>query len=224
MKKRAQKEYIVIGMGRFGSSVAKQLEANGCKVLAIDKDEKRVRQIAEYVTLAMCVDVSNEDSLEELGGRSFDGAVISIGQSLDASVLAAIWAKEQGIGLVIAKAYDEMQGKILTKLGVDKIVHPEKEMGEHLANTLAFNHLFDAIELTSEYSIAEVPAADGWVGKDLRGLKLREKYGVNVIAIKRNGNLIVNPAADKPTEKSDVFVLLGTNNTLKKIAGAGRIS
>ena len=161
MKKNIQKEYIVIGLGRFGSSVAKQLEANGCKVLAIDRMEKRVNQIADYVTLAMCVDVANEEALKELGGRNFDGAIISIGHSLDASVLAAIWAKEQGIKKIIAKAYDEMQGKILTKLGVDEIVYPEKEIGVHLANNLAFNNLFDAIELTAEYSIVDVHALHG---------------------------------------------------------------
>jgi trk system potassium uptake protein TrkA len=218
MKKNAQKEYIVIGLGRFGSNVAKQLEANGCRVLAIDKNETRIGQIADYVTLAMSVDVKNEDALKELGGRNFDGAIISIGHSLDASVLAAIWAKEQGIKQIIAKAYDDMQGKILTKIGVDEIVYPEREMGVHLANNLAFNNLFDAIELTQEYSIADVGTLDSWAGKSLKELKIREKYGVNVIAIKRAGALIINPPADEPTKKSDVFVLLGLNNTLKKIA------
>lgn len=223
MKKKGPKEYIVIGLGRFGSSIARQLEANGCKVLAIDRNEQRIRQIAEYVTLAMCLDVSNEESLEEIGGRNFDGAIISIGHSLDASVLATIWAKEQGIGQVIAKAYDEMQGKILTKIGADKIVYPEKEIGVQLANDLAFNHLFDAIELSSEYSIAEIMTLTDWIGKDLREIRLREKYGVNAIAIKRSGTLIVNPPADAPTKKEDIFLLLGTNATLKKIASASAV-
>ena len=219
MKKHAEKEYIVIGLGRFGTSVAKQLEANGCKVLAIDRDEKKIRQIAEYVTLAMCVDVTNEEALKELGGRNFNGAVISIGHSLEAAVLASIWAKEQGIELVIAKAYDDMQGKILTKIGVDEIIHPEKERGVHLANTLAFNNLFDAIELTSEYSIAEIDILNSWIGKNLKELNLRKKYGVNVVAIRRGGALVINPDADEPVQKNDIFVLLGLNNTLKKIAG-----
>ncbi len=223
MKKKGPKEYIVIGLGRFGNSIARQLEANGCKVLAIDRNEQRIRQIAEYVTLAMCLDVSNEESLEEIGGRNFDGAIISIGHSLDASVLATIWAKEQGIGQVIAKAYDEMQGKILTKIGADKIVYPEKEIGVQLANDLAFNHLFDAIELSSEYSIAEIMTLTDWIGKDLREIRLREKYGVNAIAIKRSGTLIVNPPADAPTKKEDIFLLLGTNATLKKIASASAV-
>ncbi|MCM1136255.1 MAG: TrkA family potassium uptake protein [Clostridium sp.] len=220
MKKRVQKEYIVIGLGRFGSSMAKQLEANGCKVLAIDYNEKKIRQIADYVTLAMCLDITNEEALMELGGRNFDGAIISIGHSLEASVLAAIWAKEQGIGQIIAKAYDDTQGKILTKVGVDEIVYPEKEMGVHLANNLAFNNLFDAIELTSEYSITDIGILRSWVGKNLKELKLREKYGVSVIAIKRGSTLIINPPADGPAQKGDAFVLLGTNNTLKKMAAA----
>lgn len=218
MKRHTEKEYIVIGLGRFGTSVAKQLEANGCKVLAIDRDEKKIRQIAEYVTLAMCVDVTNEEALKELGGRNFNGAIISIGHSLEAAVLASIWAKEQGIELVIAKAYNDMQGKILTKIGVDEIIHPEKERGVHLANTLAFNNLFDAIELTSEYSIAEIDILNSWIGKNLKELNLRKKYGVNVVAIRRGGALVINPDADEPVQKNDIFVLLGLNNTLKKIA------
>lgn len=218
MKKRTQKEYIVIGLGRFGSSVAKQLEANGCKVLAVDRSEQMVGQIAEYVTLAMRIDVTDEEALKELGGRNFDGAIISIGHGLEASVLATIWAKEQGIRQVIVKAYDDTQGKILTKVGADEVVYPERQMGVHLANDLAFNNLFDAIELTAEYSIADVDLLSGWVGKNLKELKLREKYGVNVIAVKRGGVLLINPSADEPMKQNDVFVLLGKNHTLKKLA------
>lgn len=217
-KKIINKEYIVIGLGRFGSSVAKQLEANGCRVLAVDSNEKKVRQVAEYVTLAMCMDITNEDSISELGVRNFDSAVISIGHNLEAAVLATIWAKEQGVKQVIAKAYDEMQGKILSKVGADEIVYPEREIGIHLANNLAFNNLVDAIELTTDYSIIDVPVLREWIGRNLRELKLREKYKVNVIGIKRNGQLMLNPSADAATVKGDVFVLLGTNNTLKKLA------
>ena len=222
MKKRAGKEYIVIGLGRFGNSVAKQLEANGCKVLAVDRSEQRVGQIAEYVTLAMRIDVTDEEAWGALGGRNFAGAVISIGHGLEASVLATIWAKEQGIPQIIVKAYDEMQGKILAKVGADEIVYPERQMGVHLANDLAFNNLFDTIELTSEYSIADVDILDSWAGKNLKELKIREKYGVNVIAVKRGGVLLISPSADEPMKNNDVFVLLGRNQTLQKIANAAR--
>lgn len=218
MKKRAVKEYIVMGLGRFGRSVAMQLEANGCSVLAVDRDENRVRQIAEHVTLAMQVDISDEEALAELGGRNFDGAIIAIGHSLEASVLASIWAREQGIGKIIAKAYDETHGKILAKLGVDEVVYPEVEMGINLANNLVFSGLFDAIELTAEYSIADIDAPDSWEGRNLRELKLRERYGVNVVGVKRNGELRINPPADSPSHKGDIFVLLGKNSALEKLA------
>ena len=218
MKRRAVKEYIVIGLGRFGSSVAMQLEANGCRVLAVDRNENKVRQIAEHVTLAMRVDVSDEDALSELGGRNFDGAIIAIGHSLEASVLASIWAREQNIGQVIAKAYDETHGKILAKLGVDSVVYPEVEMGVHLANNLVFNNLFDAIELTAEYSIADIDVPESWEGKSLRELRLRERDGVNVVGVKHNGELQISPPADEPARRGSVFVLLGKNSTLEKIA------
>jgi trk system potassium uptake protein TrkA len=217
-KKSTKKEYLVIGLGRFGSSVARQLEENGCSVLAVDMDEKKAKQIADEVTLSMCVDITNEDSLRELGMRNFDGAIISIGQNLEASVLATMWAKEQGVPQVIAKAYDEMQGKILTKIGADEIVYPEREMGMHLANKLAFNQLVDTIELTSDYSIMDIPAPAEWIGKNLKELKLREKYGVNVIALRRHGEMTMTPSADKPALKGDVFVLMGTNDTLQELA------
>jgi trk system potassium uptake protein TrkA len=217
-KKIGKKEYLVIGLGRFGRSVARQLEENGCSVLAVDMDEKKAKQIADDVTFSMCVDITNEDSLQELGMRNFDGAVISIGQNLEAAVLATMWAKEQGVPQVIAKAYDEMQGKILTKIGADEVVYPEREMGMHLANKLAFNHLVDSIELTADYSIMDIPVPEKWIGKTLKDLKLREKYRVNVIALKRHGEMTMTPAADDPILKGDVFVLMGTNDTLKKLA------
>jgi trk system potassium uptake protein TrkA len=220
-KKITKKEYLVIGLGRFGSSVARQLEENGCSVLAIDRDEKRAKQIADDVTFSMCVDITNEDSLAELGMRNFDGAVIAIGENLEASVLATMWAKEQGVPQVIAKASGEMQGKILEKVGADEIVYPEREAGMHLANQLAFNSLIDTIELTSDYSITDIPVPEDWIGKNLKELKLREKYRVNVIALKRHGEMTMNPDADKPALKGDVFVLMGTNDTLKKLATAG---
>jgi trk system potassium uptake protein TrkA len=219
MKKRFEKkEYLVIGLGRFGRSVAKQLEENGCSVLAIDSDEKKAKQIADDVTFSMCVDITNEESMQELGMRNFDGAIIAIGENLEASVFATMWAKEQGVPLVIAKAYDEMQGKILSKIGADEIIYPERETGIHLANQIAFNHLIDTIELTSDYSITDIPVPDEWLGKTLKDLRLREKYRVNVIAIKRKGQMSITPSTDEPLLTGDVFVLLGTNDTLKRLA------
>ena len=220
MKKRKieKKQYVVMGLGRFGTSVAKQLEANGCMVLAVDRDERRVNNVAEYVTRAMCVDITDEEAILELGLSNFDGAVVSIGHNLDAAIFAVMSAKEQGIPKVIAKAYDETQGKILTKVGADEIVYPEREMGYHLAKNLAFGRLLDAVELTADYSIAEIPLLREWRGKNLIELKLREKYHVNGIAVKRGSDLEITPPADKPFLDGDVLVILGKNDVLNRLS------
>ncbi|MGN0427893.1 MAG: potassium channel family protein [Agathobacter sp.] len=217
-KKMEKKQYIVIGLGRFGRSVARQLEANGCMVLAVDREEKNVNTVAEYVTRAMCMDITDEEAVKELGMSNFDGAVVSIGHNLDAAIFAVMWAKEQGVTQVIAKANDETQGKILTKVGADEIVYPEREMGYHLAKNLAFGNFLDTVELTADYSIAEIPILHEWVGKNLKELRLREKYHVNVIAVKRNRDLEITPSADKNFVEDDIVVVLGKNDVLKKLS------
>ncbi|MDO5156577.1 MAG: TrkA family potassium uptake protein [Eubacteriales bacterium] len=222
MKKRAQKkpkkQFVVIGLGRFGRSVAKHLEKNGCNVMAIDEDEKKVNMISEYVTSAMCLDISDEEVVKELGLSNFDGAVISIVHSLEKAVLATICVKENGIGQVVVEAYDETQGKVLKKLGADVVVYPEREMGVHLANNLAFDNFLDAIELTSDYSIADIQTPKDWVGKNLIELNLRAKYDVNIIAIKRGTKVDMTPPADIRLAEEDVLMVLGENNILKKLS------
>ncbi len=216
--KMEKKQYIVIGLGRFGRSVARNLEANGCMVLAVDKEEKNVNLVAEFVTRAVCLDITDEDAVQELGLENFDGAIVAIGQSLDAAVLGVMWAKEQGVPNVIAKAYDDTQGKILTKVGADEIVYPEREMGDHLAKALAFGNFLDAVELTADYSIAEVTVLPEWDGRNLRELRLRDKYHINVIAVKRNHDLEINPSAEEIIRDGDALVLLGKNEVLKKLS------
>ena len=219
MRNRSEKkEYIVFGLGRFGSSVARQLQANGSNVMAVDNNAKKINMIADYVTHAVCMDITSEDAMKELGLSNFDVAVVAIGHNLEAAIFAVIWAKEQGIKKVIAKANDEMQGKILAKVGADEIIYPEREMGSHLANNLAFGDLLDAIELTADYSIADIPLMREWAGKSLEELRLREKYHVSVIAVKRSRELEISPRPDKKFSEGDVLVMIGTNSMLKKFA------
>lgn len=212
-----EREFIVLGLGRFGSSVARQLENNGCKVLAVDSDPEKVKSVGDDVTYAVCADVTDTDSMREIGVKNFDGAVISMGRNLEATVLSIIWLKEQGVKQIIAKTYSELQAKILKKVGADEVVFPEMEMGIHLANNLAMNRIFDTIELSEEYSIVELDISESWVGKSLKELRCREKYGINVIGLKRHGQLTINPAADAPTMKGDIFVVIGKNDILKKL-------
>lgn len=213
-----KKDVVVFGLGRFGSSVAMQLELNGCRVLAVDIDPKKVNKISEYVTLAMCADVTNEESMQELGINNFDIAIVSIGHNAEASILTTIWAKDHGVKRVISKAFNDIQGKILLKVGADEIIFPEKEMGKRMANNLTLNNIADAIELTEGYSIADIPIPASWVGKNLINLKLRDKYQINVIAIKRGKEIIMNPPAKDPLLEGDTLVILGANNMIKKLS------
>ena len=134
-----RKDAVVFGLGRFGSSIAMQLELNGWRVLAIDNNQQKVNKISEYVTLAMCADVTNEESMQELGISNFDLAIVSIGHNTEASVLTTILAKDHGVKRIIAKAFNDIQGKILLKIGADDIVFPEKEMGKRIANNLTLS-------------------------------------------------------------------------------------
>ena len=220
-KKNIKKQYVVVGLGRFGQSVARYLETNGCTVLAVDSDSKKVNIVSEYVTRAMCLDISDEEAVQELGLSNFDGVIIAIGNHLESTIFAIIWAKEAGVKQIIAKAYDETQGKILSKVGANEIIYPEREMGYQLAKNLAFGKILDAVELTADYSIAEIPVMQKWIGKSLIELKLRERYHINVIAVKRREELEVPPSADKEFEENDIIVFLGRNGVLKRISELG---
>jgi len=215
-------DIIILGLGRLGSSMAKQLEANGCKVMAVDSNPKKIRQIADYVTKAVCADVTDEDAMEELGVHNFDTAVIAIGHNAEATVLATIWVKEHGVKNVISKAFNDTQARILKKVGADQVIFPEREMGIRLANNLTMNNIIDAIELTDEYSIAKIPVLSEWTGKNLMELNLRHKYKINVIAVQKGNEIVMVPDAQEKITEDEVFVILGTNQMLQKLATMSR--
>lgn len=214
----AKKEFVVFGLGRFGSSVATTLSDSGCEVLAIDDNEDKINDIAENVTYAVKADVTDSDALSGLGIGNFDGAVVAIGQNLEASVMVTILAKEMGIPYVLAKAQNELHAKVLKKVGADMVVFPEKETGIRIANNLLMGNFFDAVELSSTSSMMELDAPDDWDGKSLRELNLRAKYKINVIGLKRNGKLDINPDADLKLKKNDIVIVIGKNEMLNKIA------
>lgn len=216
--KREKKQYVVIGMDRFGKSVAVNLEKNGCMVLAVDKDQKKINQISEYVTAALCLDITDEEATKDLGFHNFDGAIVSLANHLDVAVLATVIIKEQGIPLVVAEAYDNIQGKVLEKVGVDRVIYSEQEMGIHLANNLAFEHLIDSVDLSADYTIAEIQLPGKFVGKTLIDLNLRRKHEINVIAIKRDNHIDITPLADKPLLKNDILVIIGRKEKVNQLS------
>lgn len=222
MSKKAEnkrKEFVVFGIGKFGLSVAKALADNGCQVMAVDSEQSRVAEIAEDVTYAVCADVTDAEAMHTLGIRNFDGAIVAIGENLEASVLATIMSKELGIPYVLAKAQTELQAKVLKKVGADKIVFPEKETGIRIAHNLVGGNFFDSIELSNKYSMLDFDVPEAWVGKSLRELNLRVTKKINVIGIKRKDDFEITPDADAPLLEDDILVIIGNNHVLNKLTG-----
>lgn len=211
------KQFVVIGLGRFGSSIAKTLYNLGYDVLGIDSDEEIVQNLSDSVTHAVQADATDENTLKALGVRNFDVGIVSIGQDIQASILVALILKEVGLKYVIAKAQNELHGKVLYKIGVDRVVFPERDMGIRVAHNLISSNILEYIELSPDFSIVEVTAASEWYDKTLRQLEMRTRYGLNVVAIKRCNELKVSPNADDMIKKGDVLVVVGQNRDIEKL-------
>ncbi|MCF6462093.1 potassium channel family protein [Clostridium sp. Cult1] len=211
------KQFVVIGCGRFGSSVATTLNSLGYEVLAIDADDDKVQDISEFVTYAVQADVTDENVLKELGIRNFDVVIVSIGSNYQASIMATLIAKELGVKKVIAKAHDVLHGKVLSKIGADKIIYPERDMGVRVAHNLVSSNILDFIELSPDYSILEINALEQWENKTLKELRLPSKYGINVMAIKREKDINVSPYADDMILKGDILIVIGSTQDIEKI-------
>lgn len=217
----SSKQFVVIGLGRFGSSVAKTLYALGNDVLAIDSSETTVQEISDSVTHAVQADATDENALKSLGIRNFEVAVIGMGDDIQGSIMATLLVKELGVKYVIAKAQTELHAKVLYKIGADRVVFPERDMGIRVAHNLVSSNILDYIELSPDYSIAEVVALHSWEGKTLRELNMRSEYGINIMAIKRSRDINISPQADDMIMKDDVLVVIGGTEELSKIEKTG---
>jgi trk system potassium uptake protein TrkA len=230
------KQYVVIGLGRFGSSVAKTLAGKGQQVLAVDSKEDVVQDLAEYVTNAVCIDATEEKALKNIGAQSADIAIVAIGKSLEASILVTLALKQLGIPKIIAKAVSENQGKVLEKLGVSEVVFPERDMGEKLANKLIAPEVVEEINLSPEYSLFEISTPQEFIGKSLKELEIRARHSINIIAIKRKIKPVGRKAAGKLPEilyilpkgddilmDQDTLLMLGTYQAIEKMKKEGLI-
>lgn len=211
------KSYLVIGLGRFGSQVARELCRLGCEVLAIDHSAELVNQISNDVTHAAVGDGQDKEVLRLLGAKEFDCGIVAIGNDLAASVLVTMNLKELGVPQVICKASNETHRRVLMKLGADRVLIPEQEQATRLARSLSSHNVLDYIELSQEYGIIEVPAPSSWTGKSLKELNVRAKLGVNILAIRQGGSINVSPAADAVLAAGDILVVLGDSAALKKV-------
>lgn len=221
--------FFVIGLGRFGSALAKSLSEKGIEVVAIDKDNAKVEEIEEVVSKAYVMDATNEKSLSSVGIDDADGAIVCITSDIEASILTCMILKEKKVKKVMAKAGSELHAKILKKIGVDRVIFPEQEMAHRIAESIYSPHIFEVINLSPDYSILERIAPKFMENKTIRETQLRTRYGVYIMAIKRkipfvkeNGktsieeSLIIAPSADEEILKGDILVLLGKKENIDR--------
>lgn len=209
------REFLVLGLGSFGASVALTLEEMGCNVIVVDKSEEKVEAIADKVSYAMCAEIEDEEVLQTLGARNLDGAIVAVAEQMEASIMATITLKELGVPYVLAKAGSQIHEKILKKVGADAIIFPEREMGMRVAKRLISSKFRDWINFSPEYSMVELQIPREWAGKSLVELKVREKYGINVVGYEKNGqvNIALNPHEALPEEC--VLIMVGSDAVLK---------
>jgi len=211
------KQFIVVGLGRFGSSVALTLAENGHDVLTIDEDHQKIQDISNSVTHAVEADATDEEALKTLGVRNFDVAIVSIGDNLHANILCTLILKELGVPYVIVKAQDNLHGKVLTKVGADRVVYPERDMGERIAHNLISSNVLDYLEFAPDYSVVEIMASDNMIGRSLGELEFRSQFDVNVMAIKRGQHLNMSPGANDKILENDTLIVMGKNENLDKV-------
>ena len=225
------KQFAVIGLGRFGSSIATALAEKGQQVLAIDANEELVHDVMDSVMKAVCLDATDEKAMKSVGVQNVDVAICGIGTHLEASILVTLLLKDLGVPVIICKAVSEAHKKVLEKIGATKVILPERDMGIRLAGKLVSvsDTVIDHIGISAAASIIEVLAPRDFIGKTLRDLDIRAKFGVNVIAIKRKSGetgalgeekINVSPQADHVVEKGDILVIFGENDRLGEIKGA----
>ena len=214
---KAKKTYAVFGLGRYGTAVARELVENGMEVVAIDTEQKIVNDAAAYLPVCKCADVTDSEVISRLGIGNIDTVIVCMASNLEASVMAVTLCKEAGVKRVIAKCADEMQQKILLRVGADQVVFPENESGIRLAKNLLSSGFIDMISLSRDVSMIEIDVRDEWCGKNLIELNLRKKYGFNIVAIKNGERVNVNINPEQPLEAETTLIVIANTAKLGKI-------
>ena len=213
---KAKKTYAVFGLGRYGTSVAKELVENGMEVIAVDAEERIVNDAAAYLPVCKCADVADAEVISRLGIGNIDTVIICMASNLEASVMAVTLCKEAGARTVIAKCSNEMQQKILLRVGADQVVFPEKESGIRLAKNLLSSGFIDMISLSKDVSIVEIDVKEEWRGKNLIELNLRKRYGFNIVAIKKGEKVNVNINPEQVLDAESSLIVVANTSKLAK--------
>jgi trk system potassium uptake protein len=211
-----RKNFAVIGLGRFGGSICRTLSDEGFEVLAIDKNEERVNAYAMIASHAAVGDTTDEAVLKSLGIRNFDHVIVAIGDDIQSSILTTLILKELGVTHITVKAQNDYHEKVLVKIGADKVVHPERDMGRRIAHNMASSSVLDYLELSDEHSIVEIVANSKIRGHTIIDLDIRKKYGLNIVAIKRGMDIIVSPKANEDIQANDVLIVIGTDEDIDR--------
>ncbi|MFC6038177.1 potassium channel family protein [Paenisporosarcina macmurdoensis] len=206
-----KKEFVVIGLGRFGGSIVRELIDQGADVMAIDKFADRVDEFASIATQAIVADTTDESVLKSLGIRNFEHVIVAIGEDIQSSILTTLMLKEIGVNKITVKAQNDYHEKVLRKIGADQVVHPERDMGIRIANNIMTNNVLDYLELSDEHSIMEIKANEILAGSTLIDLDIRAKYGINIVGIKRGTEILVSPQADEKILINDVLIVIGAD-------------
>ncbi|MEG0380744.1 MAG: TrkA family potassium uptake protein [Kurthia sp.] len=206
-----KKEFVVIGLGRFGGSIVNELVHQGADVMAIDKFAERVNEFSQIATQAVMADTTDETVLKQLGIRNFDHVIVAIGDDIQSSILTTLMLKEIGVQKITVKAQNDYHEKVLRKIGADHVVHPERDMGIRIANNMMSNNVLDYLELSDEHSIMEIKANHLLAGHSIIDLDIRVRYGINIVAIKRGNEINVSPSPDEPIHEGDILIVIGAD-------------
>ena len=211
-----KKEFAVIGLGRFGSSIVQELRELDANVLAIDKDEDVVNEYKDIVTEAVIGNTTDEAVLRSVGITNFDHVIVAIGENIQSSILTTLILKDLGVEKVTVKAQNEYHGRVLEKIGADHVIHPERDIGRLLAHRIVSSHTLDILEISDEHSIVEFKTTKKLNNKSILNLGFREKYDVSILAIKRDDQIIVNPDPVIKLMSDDVLILIGKDTDLSR--------
>lgn len=214
----SRKQFAVIGLGRFGTSVARRLHASGEEVLGIDLNEESVEKAEKYLTHGIIADATEEKALNAVEITNFDCVIVAIGDDLQSSILTVMLLKNLGVSKIIAKAISKRHGQVLEAIGVSWIIYPERDMGERVANQLLSPNLLDYIHLSKDYNIEEIRIPIKMSEKSLRKLDIRAKYNVSILAIIRGNDIIISPSPDEILQREDILVTIGNKKNLEKFS------
>ena len=215
----AGEQVVVIGLGRFGTAVARELERLGHEVLAIDRSEERVNEISSDVTHALQLDAADEDALRSAGAPDFNTAIVAISSDAEPSIFATMVLKRLGVRNVVAKAGSQLHGEILARVGADRVVFPERETGLRLAHSFNVPNVIDYLDVAPSFGIEKIRPPKSFIGRTLGELDLKGRLGLTPMALRRGKQVIVNPARDERVTEGDELILIGRDDKLDQLRG-----